>query len=214
MFLDRTDAGIQLAERLSKFKNQKVLILAIPRGGVEVGFVVAQKLQADFSILVSRKLPFPDNPESGFGAIAEDGSLFIFREYSYWLNKDRIHQIVEEQKTVIRDRIAVLRKNRKLPEIKDRIVILVDDGLAMGSTMMAAIRLCKNRNPEKIIVAVPVSGKSTADMIAEEVDELVVLEMPDKFRAVAEVYLNWYDLTDEDVLKILSKKNIIGGFKK
>ena len=214
MFRDRTDAGIQLADRLSRFKNQNVLILAIPRGGVEVGFVVAQKLQADFSILVSRKLPFPDNPESGFGAIAEDGSLFIFREYSYWLNKDRIHQIVEEQKTVIRDRIAVLRKNRKLPEIKDRIVILVDDGLAMGSTMMAAIQLCKNRNPEKIIVAVPVSGKSTADMIAEEVDELVVLEMPHKFRAVAEVYRNWYDLTDEDVLKILSKKNTFGGFKK
>jgi predicted phosphoribosyltransferase len=209
MFLDRTEAGIQLAERLSGFKNQKVLILAIPRGGVEIGFVVAQKLQADFSILVSRKLPFPDNPESGFGAIAEDGSLFIFREYSYWLNKDRIQLIVEEQKTVIRDRIAVLRKNRKLPEIKDRIVILVDDGLAMGSTMMAAIQLCKNRNPEKIIVAVPVSGKSTAGMIAQEVDELVVLEMPDKFRAVAEVYRNWYDLTDEDVLKILDKKSTI-----
>jgi putative phosphoribosyl transferase len=214
MFLDRTDAGIQLAERLSGFKNKNVLILAIPRGGVEVGFVVAQKLQADFSIVVSRKLPFPDNPESGFGAIAEDGSMFIFREYSYWLNKDRIHQIVEEQKTVIRDRIAVLRKNRNLPEIKDRIVILIDDGLAMGSTMMAAIQLCKNRNPEKIIVAVPVSGKSTADMIAQEVDELVVLEIPDKFRAVAEVYRNWYDLTDEDVLKILDKKSTIGGFKK
>ena len=214
MFLDRTDAGIQLADRLSRFKNQNVLILAIPRGGVEVGFVVAQKLQADFSIVVSRKLPFPENPESGFGAIAEDGSLFIFRESSYWLNKDRIQQIVEEQKTVIRDRIAVLRKNRKLPEIKDRIVILVDDGLAMGSTMMAAIRLCKKRNPEKIIVAVPVSGKSTADMIAQEVNELVALEIPDKFRAVAEVYRNWYDLTDEDVLKILNKKNNIGGFKK
>jgi predicted phosphoribosyltransferase len=214
MFLDRTEAGVQLAERLSRFKNQKVLILAIPRGGVEVGFVVAQKLNADFSILVSRKLPFPDNPESGFGAIAEDGSLFIFRESSYWLNKDRIQQIVEEQKTVIRDRIAVLRKNRNLPEIKDRIVILIDDGLAMGSTMMAAIQLCKNRNPKKIIVAVPVSGKSTADMIMEEVDELVVLEMPDKFRAVAEVYRNWYDLTDKDVLKILDKKNNIGGFKK
>jgi putative phosphoribosyl transferase len=214
MFLDRTDAGVQLAERLSKFKNQNVLILAIPRGGVEVGFVVAQKLQADFSILVSRKLPFPDNPESGFGAIAEDGSMFVFLESSYWLNEDRIRQIVEKQKSVIRDRIAVLRKNRTLPEIKDRIVILIDDGLAMGSTMMAAIQLCKNRNPKKIIVAVPVSGKSTADMIMEEVDELVVLEMPDKFRAVAEVYRNWYDLTDKDVLKILDKKNNIGGFKK
>jgi predicted phosphoribosyltransferase len=214
MFLDRTEAGVQLAERLSRFKNQKVLILAIPRGGVEVGFVVAQKLNADFSILVSRKLPFPDNPESGFGAIAEDGSMFIFQESSLWLTKDRIRQIVEEQKSVIRDRIAVLRKNRKLPEIKDRIVILIDDGLAMGSTMMAAIRLCKNRNPEKIIVAVPVSGKSSADLIAQEVDELVVLEMPDKFRAVAEVYRNWYDLTDEDVLKILDKKNTFGGFKK
>lgn len=206
MFIDRTDAGVQLAERLSRFKNQNVLILAIPRGGVEVGFVVAQKLQVDFSIVVSRKLPFPDNPESGFGAIAEDGSTFIFREFTYWLNTNRIQQIVEEQKSVIKDRIAVLRNNQKLPEIKDRIVILIDDGIAMGSTMMAAIQLCKNRNPEKIIVAVPVSGKSTADMIAKEVDELVVLEIPDKFRAVAEVYRNWYDLTDEDVLKILDNK--------
>lgn len=205
MFEDRKDAGKKLAEALEKYKNKGVLVLAIPRGGVEVGYQIAKYLNADFSILISRKLPFPYNPESGFGAIAEDGSTFIFEDAERWLSKQTIAEVVKEQKQEIIRRIAVLRKNKPLPEITDRIVILVDDGIAMGSTMRASIMLCKNKGAGKIIVAVPVSGKDMAKEIEKIVDEIVVLEKPQFFQAVAQVYRNWYDVSDKEVLEIMER---------
>ncbi|MCD6129567.1 MAG: phosphoribosyltransferase [Deltaproteobacteria bacterium] len=205
MFEDRKDAGKKLAKALEKYKNKGVLVLAIPRGGVEVGYQIAKYLNADFSILISRKLPFPYNPESGFGAIAEDGSTFIFEDAERWLSKQTIAEVVKEQKQEIIRRIAVLRKNKPLPEITDRIVILVDDGIAMGSTMQASIMLCKNKGAGKIIVAVPVSGEDTAEEIEKIVDEIVVLEKPKFFQAVAQVYRNWYDVSDKEVLETMER---------
>jgi predicted phosphoribosyltransferase len=205
MFEDRKDAGRKLAKALEKYKNKGVLVLAIPRGGVEVGYQIAKYLNADFSILISRKLPFPYNPESGFGAIAEDGSTFIFEDAERWLSKQTIAEVVKEQKQEIKRRIAVLRKNKPLPEITDRIVILVDDGIAMGSTMRASIMFCKNKGAGKIIVAAPVSGEDTAKEIEEMVDEIIVLEKPQFFQAVAQVYRNWYDVSDEEVLEIVER---------
>ncbi len=205
MFEDRKDAGKKLAKALEKYKNKGVLVLAVPRGGVEVGYQIAKYLNADFSILISRKLPFPYNPESGFGAIAEDGSTFIFEDAGKWLSKQTIDEIVKEQKQEIRRRIAVLRKNKSLPIIADRIVILVDDGIAMGSTMRASIMLCKNKGAGKIIVAVPVSGEDTAKEIEKTVDEIVVLEKPQFFQAVAQVYRNWYDVSDKEVLETMER---------
>lgn len=205
MFEDRKDAGKKLAKALEKYKNKGVLVLAIPRGGVEVGCQIAKYLNADFSILISRKLSFPYNPESGFGAIAEDGSTFIFEDAERWLSKQTIAEVVKEQKQEIRRRIAVLRKNKPLPEITDRIVILVDDGIAMGSTMRASIMLCKNKGAGKIIVAAPVSGEDTAKEIEKMVDEIVVLEKPQFFQAVAQVYRNWYDVSDKEVLEIMER---------
>jgi predicted phosphoribosyltransferase len=205
MFEDRKDAGRKLAKALEKYKNKGVLVLAIPRGGVEVGYQIAKYLNADFSILISRKLPFPYNPESGFGAIAEDGSTFIFEDAERWLSKQTIAEVVKEQKQEIKRRIAVLRKNKPLPEITDRIVILVDDGIAMGSTMRASIMFCKNKGAGKIIVAAPVSGEDTAKEIEKMVDEIIVLEKPQFFQAVAQVYRNWYDVSDEEVLEIVER---------
>ena len=205
MFEDRKDAGKKLAKALEKYKNKGVLVLAIPRGGVEVGYQIAKYLNADFSILISRKLPFPYNPESGFGAIAEDGSTFIFEDAERWLSRQIIAEVVKEQKQEIKRRIAVLRKNKPLPEITDRIVILVDDGIAMGSTMRASIMLCKNKGAGKIIVAVPVSGEDTAKEIEKMVDEIVVLQKPKFFQAVAQVYRNWYDVSDEEVLETMER---------
>ncbi len=205
MFEDRKDAGKKLAKALEKYKNKGVLVLAIPRGGVEVGYQIAKHLNADFSILISRKLPFPYNPESGFGAIAEDGSTFIFEDAERWLPKQTIAEVVKEQKQEIRRRIAVLRKNKPSPEITDRIVILVDDGIAMGSTMRASIMLCKNKGAGKIIVAVPVSGEDTAKEIEKMVDEIVVLKKPKFFQAVAQVYRNWYDVSNKEVLEIMER---------
>jgi putative phosphoribosyl transferase len=205
MFDDRVDAGKKLARALTKYKDKKVLVLAIPRGGVEVGYQVAKFLNADFSVLVSRKLPYPDNPEAGFGAIAENGSMVIFENAEMWVPREEIDDIIERQKEEIKERIEIIRKGQPLPEIANKTVILVDDGIAMGSTMRAAIILCKNRRAKKIVVAVPVSGGEVAQEIEKMVDELIVLEKPEFFRAVAQVYRNWHDCSYEEVVGIMEK---------
>ena len=205
MFKDRKEAGNKLALKLDKYKNQNVLVLAIPRGGVEVGFEVAVYLNSDFDILVSRKLPIPYNPEAGFGAIAEDGSAYINKDASLWVQKNEIERIKKEQINEIKRRIEVLRGGRPLTAVESRVVILIDDGLAMGSTMRASIQYCRNKNAKKVIVAVPVSGEDVFYEINQLVDEAYVLEMPYNFMAVAQAYLNWYDVTDEDVIELMKK---------
>ncbi len=205
MFKDRKEAGKKLAKALEKYKNKKVLVLAIPRGSIEVGYEVAKYLEADFSLVISRKLPLPYNPEAGFGAIAEDGSSFIFEWAKEELSESEIKNIKREQKEEIRRRIKILRRGMPLPKISGRIVILVDDGLAMGATMIASIMLCKKKKAKKIIVAVPVSGADIAEEIKKEVDELIVLEKPKFFQAVAQVYEHWHDVSDKEVLDIMRK---------
>ena len=203
MFQDRTDAGKQLAQALEGYGDDHVLVLAIPRGGAELGYQVAKHLDAEFSILVSRKLPFPDNPEAGFGAMAEDGSRFIHKDAARYLPAPTIERIVEDQKDEIERRIRALRGGGPLPEIENRTVILVDDGIAMGSTMRASIQSCKNRNAGQIVVAVPVASPRVAREIEQLVDDLIVLETPPSFRAIAQVYEHWHDVSDEEVLEIM-----------
>jgi len=203
MFRDRKDAGGRLAEALKEYRDCADMVLAIPRGGVQIGIDVARELGIDFSMIISRKLPFPDNPESGFGAVAEDGSLYLIPRAEKILTTDVINSIIQKQKSVIRKRIRVLRKGRPLPEIKGKSVIITDDGIAMGSTMMASIALCRNQQADRIIVAVPVAGPRTIDHIRTKADDLVVLESPAFFQAVAQVYEHWTDVTDEEVLELL-----------
>lgn len=215
MFADRRDAGRKLARALEKYKGKEVLVLAIPRGGVEPGFEVACHLDAEFSLLISRKLPYPDNPESGFGAVAEDGSTFLIHGAAARLSAVEIDAIKNEQVHEIKRRIQVLRKGKPLLELKGKTVILVDDGLAMGSTMEASILLCRKKKPEKIVVAVPVAGRDVTKQMQEQVDEMVVLESPPFFRAVAQVYRNWYDVPDREVLSIMKeweKKKTLADF--
>lgn len=207
MFKNRKDAGEKLAKALEKYRIENPIILAIPRGGVEVGLQVAAKLNTDFSLIISRKLPFPDNPEAGFGAIAENGSTFILENAHNWLSGETIERIKQEQIAEIERRIKALRGGNSLSELEGRTVILIDDGIAMGSTMRAAIELCKNRKARKIVVAVPVAGVEVAEELQKIVDELVVLEIPAYFRAVAQAYERWYDVSDEEVLDLL-RENI------
>jgi predicted phosphoribosyltransferase len=205
MFDDRKDAGEKLGRALHKYKNKGVLVLGIPRGGVLVAYQVAKCLHGDLSLIVSRKLPFPDNPEAGFGAVAEDGSTFLFEDAETWLPQVTINRILREQQKEAERRVTVLRKGRPLPPIGGRTVILVDDGIAMGSTMRAAIQTCRNQKAGKIVVGAPVAGPDVAKEIARMVDELVVLEKPPFFRAVAQVYRYWYDVPDEEVIEILDR---------
>ena len=206
MFKNRRDAGLYLAKELVKYEETDALVLAIPRGGIEVGKVVADELNLDFDILISRKLPLPHNPEAGFGAITEDGGTFLYDDTATWLDADTIDRIIDEQYQVVRDRISTLRKSRPLTDLHNRIVILIDDGLAMGSTMRGSLKYCQKQNPQRLVVAVPVSGERTAREISQIVDEVVVVEIPEHFRAVAQVYQNWHDVSNEEALEILENR--------
>jgi putative phosphoribosyl transferase len=205
MFQDRTDAGRQLAAALEEYRGQDLVVLAIPRGGVEVGYQVARHLGADFSIVVTRKLPFPNNPEGGFGAIAEDGSRFVFREALGRLSAETVGRILEEQKAEVQRRVKVLRGDEPLPRIQGRTVILVDDGIAMGSTMRASIKLCRRQGAGEVVVAVPVAGPRQAREIAAMVDRLIVLKTPLFFQAVAQVYAHWHDVSDGEVIEVMDR---------
>lgn len=205
MFEDRKDAGQKLALALGKYKDRGAIVLGIPRGGVEVGFYVARFLRARFSMVVSRKLPLPDDPEAGFGAIAEDGSTFLIERVAQRVSENEVKEILEAQRLEILRRVQTLRRGRPLPDLEGRTVILVDDGIAMGVTMRAAILLCRNRGAKKIVAAAPVAGEDVAAEIARTVEELVVLETPVFFQAVAQVYRHWYDVPDKEVLAIMDR---------
>jgi putative phosphoribosyl transferase len=205
MFENRRDAGIKLARALEEYRGESVLVLAIPRGGVEVAYQVAEHLEVELSLLVSRKLPFPYNPEAGFGAIAEDGSTFIFRDAARELSTRTVNRIVAEQEREIQRRIDILRGGQPLPNIAGRTVILVDDGIAMGSTMRAAIKLCRKKDAARIVVAVPVAGSRVVNELKRVADQVVVLEQPLFFRAVAQGYRHWYDVSDSEVIELMEE---------
>lgn len=206
MFKDRSNAGKKLGGALEKYRGKNALILAIPKGGIEVGYEVAKKLQAELSVIITRKLPMPYNPESGFGAVAEDGSSYIIKRISAELNNVTIMDIRNEQLEEIERRKKILRNNRPLPDMRNRTVILVDDGIAMGSTMLASIKLCINKKAGKIVAAAPVGGPDKPELIGREANDVVILETPPDFHAVAQVYENWYDVSDEEAVEILNRK--------
>jgi len=206
MFYNRQDAGERLAKKLRKYKdNKRTILLAIPRGGVAVAKEVAKQLNLPLDLIIVRKLPMPDNPESGIGAISEDGTL-VWQPVKNFYPDYLVQKILEEQKKEIAKRIKILRKGKALLNLEDKIVILIDDGIAMGSTMEAAIKTVKNKGAKKVIVAVPVGGREILAKIKKLVDDLICLEIPQDFYAVAQVYKNWYDLSDEEVIKILREK--------
>jgi putative phosphoribosyl transferase len=218
MFTDRKDAALQLAKALEKYQDKNAVVLGIPRGGAETAFYVAIHLHAELSMLVSRKLGHPYNPEYAFGAIAEDGSIYLSPQARQEVNEDTINEVVEEQKKEIERRIKVLRKGKPLPELKDRTVILVDDGIATGATIFAAIEMCKKKHAGKIVVAAPVSGFEMEEILAEKVDEVIILEKLGVFYAVSQAYENFYNLSDEDALGFMERwekeKGVLKNFTK
>lgn len=205
MFRDRKDGGKQLAKALEKYQHQNALVLGIPRGGVETAYYVARHLHAEFSFIVSRKLGYPYNPEVAFGALAEDGSYFIFENSEKELSLVVIQSVVEKVKLEIQRRIEVLRGGKKLPQMKGRTVILVDDGIATGATLFAAINLCKNQKAGRIVVAAPIAGADMVDTLKSKVDEVVVLLTPEFYHAVSQGYQTFHNLEDDEVLEIMNQ---------
>lgn len=205
MFLDRKDAGEQLGRALEKFRDKHVLVLGIPRGGAETAYYVAKHLNAELSLVITRKLGYPFNPEAAFGAVAEDGSVYLSESAKQELTKEEINRVLEEQKSEIERRIEKLRRGKPLPDLKGRTIIIVDDGIATGATLFATIALCKKNKAGKIIVAAPIAGKRMERILPQMADDVVILETPTFYSAVSQGYQDFYNLTDEEALAFMDK---------
>lgn len=200
IFKDRKDAGEQLGKDLLTYKAENPIIVGIPRGGVEVAYYVAKALHCELSIIISKKIPHPLHPEYGIGAITEKDMVYISERTSIDVNV--IESIIHQLKQEILRRILIYRKDNPFPEMKDKTVILVDDGIATGVTMVPAIRLCRKLLAKKIIVAVPVSPKNINPDL-QEADEIIILHQPILFHSVGRFYENFNQLNNQDVMHFL-----------
>jgi len=205
MFLNRVDAGKQLAALLIRYRHLSPIVLSVSDGGVPVGVEIAKRLNSQFSLIITQKLSYPGNKNYYFGALAEDNSMFLLPGAASTLTLDVIKSIVAEQKIEINRRTEILRNGQPLPVINQKVVILVSDGIALGSVIYAAINLCRERKPRKIVVASPVSSPEVARSlkVLSDVHEAFIIKQPKFFQRVSEVYENWQQIPEHEVLSIL-----------
>lgn len=209
-FADRIEAGQALAERLSYLAGTpNLIILALPRGGVPLGFEIAKALHAPLDIFLVRKLGAPGHKEFAMGALAENGVRFIDRQtiHELGISEAVIEQITSEEQQELERRQQLYRGQKPPLEIAGRIVIIVDDGLATGSTMKAAIQAIRKQHPQKILVAVPVGAADTCKELKQLADEVICLMTPEPFYAVGLWYRSFPQLSDADVITLLAKEH-------
>lgn len=206
VFRDRKQAGEQLARELEKYKGKKTVVLAIPRGGVVVGAEVARVLGCPLDVIVTRKIGAPGNPEFAIGAIGPNDQIFLDKETiaRYNIPKDYLSTEVGRQGLEMERRERVYREGRPPLELKGKAVILIDDGIATGADVRAAIKSVKCQRPKELVLAVPVGPKETIEVLRKEVDELVCLATSEIFYAVGQFYQEFGQTTDEEVVEILS----------
>ena len=206
-FRNRTEAGKLLASQLTQYANRPdVLVLGIPHGGVTVAFEVAKVLNAPLDVCLVRKLGVPGHPELAIGAVAAGGFEVLNEDLLDWLriSGHTIAEVGEQELQELQRRDRIYRGERPLANIRDRIVILVDDGLATGSTMRAAIGVLEHQQPQRLIIAVPVAPLDTYNELSAEVDEMVCLMTPKHFSGIGRWYEDFTQTTDEQVCELLN----------
>ena len=217
LFADRVEAGRRLASALAPFISKDAIVLAIPRGGVVVGFEVAHSLGIPLDVIIPRKIGAPDNPELAIGAMTEDGTIILDdRLVSYLkVTEDYIKEESERQRLEIERRLKLYRGNTPYPSLKDREVIIVDDGIATGSTMKAALTSVRKRGAKTVMIAVPVGPPSTIKELKKEADRVVCLHTPESFYAIGQFYENFAQTNDDEVIKLfkLSQQQLQGSRK-
>jgi putative phosphoribosyl transferase len=214
VFEDREEAGFYLARSLENFRWQKAVVLAIPSGGVPIGLAISSYLDFPLDLLLIKKIPIPGNPEAGFGAISLEGDLVLNDSVvrMLLLTRKEIEELAGPIREELKVRNHIFREDRPWPDLKGKEVILADDGLASGYTMMTSARMIRRREPEKIVVAVPTASLHTIELVADDVDMIVCPNIrTGSYFSVAEAYKNWYDLSREEVVELLRKHNFLSG---
>ena len=205
-FEDRKEAGRALAARLRAYAGRSdVVVLALPRGGVPVAFPVAEALDAPLDLFLVRKLGTPGHRELAMGAIASGGIRVLNDDVVNWygIPPHTIDAVARDEQQELMRREAAYREGRDGVPLEGRVVILIDDGLATGSTMMAAVKAVRQRNPARVIVAVPVGARDTCAALSTVADEVVCVRMPEPFSAVGQWYLDFDQTSDEEVRQLL-----------
>lgn len=209
IYKDRKDAGIQLASRLIKYKDREdVLVLALPRGGVVIGYEVAKALNCLLDIIIIRKIGFPGQPELAIGAVSETGAVVLNKDIisTYTVSKKYIEEEISRQKKEISRRITLYRGGKGIPLLDGKIIILVDDGIATGATIKAAISTLKKEKIVSLVAALPVSSEDAGEEIKKMVDEWICPETPVDFAAVGNYYQDFTQVSDEEVVELLKQK--------
>ena len=207
-FLDRREAGRTLASRLSRYAGRDdVIVLALPRGGVPVAYEVASALEAPMDVFLVRKLGTPGHRELAMGAIASGGVRVLNDDVVKWygIPEAAIDSVAREEEQELKRRERAYRDDRPAPDLANKTVILIDDGLATGSTMRAAAQAMRAYHPSRVVVAVPVGARQTCTELADVADEVICARMPEPFSAVGQWYLNFDQTDDREVRELLQK---------
>jgi putative phosphoribosyl transferase len=206
-FEDRRDAGRRLAGKLSRFRDERPVIFALPRGGVPVGYEISRALTAPLDVFVSRKLGAPGQPEFGIGAVAAGGVRVLNEDVAKRLGitDEYVERITARETAEVERGLRYFRGDRPEPEVGGRTAILVDDGLATGVTARAAVEALRLRGPKRLVLAAPVCAAQTAELLRPGVDELVCLESPTDLGAIGFWYRNFQQTTDEEVVELLER---------
>lgn len=207
MFRNREEAGRILADKLSQYHNDPTaLILALPRGGVAVGYQLSLALHLPLDVFITRKIGAPGNPEYAIGAVAETGSRYLNQEAvsSFSLSRHELDHLIHAQEKEIARRKDLYRQGRPLPQLTGRTVLLVDDGIATGSTFMASALAIRSLQPRLLVGVIPVGPPSTIRAVRAHVDELVILMTPEPFEAVGNFFIDFTQVEDRDVIQYLN----------
>ena len=207
VFKDRRDAGERLADILTDLREERCLVAAIPRGGVVVGYYVAERFDWPLEVVVPRKIGAPYQPELAVGAVAEDGTIYVEEEVAraVGVGMDWIRDAAERELEEVKRRIKLYRGGAELPRLDEYIVIAVDDGVATGATMIATVRFLKKLGARSVIIAIPVAPPEVLPKLRAEADEVRCLETPIPFYAIGQFYMNFAQVSDVEVMDYLSR---------
>ena len=198
IFEDRYDAALHLIPLLEKYKQDDGVVLAVPRGGVPIGFLIAKHFQFPLEVLLTKKIGHPGSPELAIGAVSLEGELI---ENRYGVDDKYINQQIKKIRTSLQERYTLFMGDRTPQDLKDKTVIIVDDGIATGNTILVAIKLIRTKYPRKIIVAVPVAPAITAGKILNEADDFICVHISNEFFGVGQFYRDFSQVPDGEVIK-------------